>query len=189
MAALPEGPIQRFSVESYHAMINAGILRSGDRVELLDGYIAEKMSKNPPHRIAALAALRIFMQLVPQGWYVDKEAPITLLDSEPEPDVAIIRGDTRDYPSGHPGSPDVALVVEVADASLLRDRGVKKRVYANAPIPTYWLLNLVDRRLEVYSAPKAGEYCRCDIYRPEDSAPIILDGVEAGSIPVASLLP
>ena len=72
---------------------------------------------------------------MPQGWYVDAQEPITTSDSEPEPDVVIVRGDTRQYLNRHPGAQDLALVVEVADTSLQRDRTSKKRLYARVGIP------------------------------------------------------
>ncbi len=111
-------------------------------------------------------------------------------NSEPElRDVVVIRGDTRDYFDGHPGAENVAIVVEIAETSLDRDRIVKKRIYAAAGIPFYWLLDLVNRKLEVYSEPQASDYLRCDVYSPEDAAAVILDARSIGAIPVASLLP
>ena len=88
-----------------------------------------------------------------QLWYVRIQAPITLSDGEPEPDLALVRGDRRDYLQHHPGPGDVVLVVEVADTSLARDRGIKKQTYAHAGIPAYWIVNLLERQIEVYTEP------------------------------------
>ena len=88
---------------------------------------------------------------------MDSQEPITLPASGPEPDVAVIRGDSRDYFDRHPGAAEVGLIVEVAEASLDRDRVLKKQIYAAAAIPVYWLLDLNNRRLEAYSDPEGGD--------------------------------
>lgn len=192
MAALPNTgmtPIWHMSVDQYHAMIDNGILGPNDPVELLEGVLVQKMSINPPHRIATRSVRRALEGIVPAGWYVDEQKPITLGNSEPEPDVAVIRGDTRDYFVRHPGAGDVFLIVEASDASLVRDRILKKRIYAAAGIPFYWLLDLVSQKLEVYSDPQSGDYQKCAVYGPDDSVPVTLDGRAVGTIPVRSLLP
>ena len=102
---------------------------------------------------------------------MDNHAPITLGSSEPEPDVAVIRGDTRDYVLRHPGPENVGLVVEIPHPTIDRDRLLKK-LYAVAGIVCYWLLDLNQLRLEVYSEPAEGTYRRCTIYRPGDSVDI-----------------
>src|SRR5580692_5700164 len=130
-AATPD-PIARLSVEQYHKMIQAGIFTDDNRVELLEGLLVQKMSKKPPHRVATKLVNRALESVVPAGWYVDSQEPITTDTSEPEPDAAIIRGDTRDYTDRHPGPDDIALVVEVADASVELDQRIKQRVYASA---------------------------------------------------------
>jgi Uma2 family endonuclease len=122
---VPSEPIHRLTVQQYRAMGRTGILTSEDRVELLEGWLVEKMTKNPPHRIATRRARVALERVVPAGWYVDTHEPITTADSEPEPDVAVIRGRTEDYPDRNPGADHVALIVEVADATLVRDRHVK----------------------------------------------------------------
>ena len=106
-----------------------------------------------PAFLSTHLARRALEQILPEGWYVHSQDAITLATSEPEPDVAMVRGDRRAYVDHHPGPKDVALVVEVADASLQRDRGFKRRLYAQAGIPAYWIVNLVDRVLEVYTEP------------------------------------
>jgi len=124
-------------------MIRAGILTPDDPVEMLAGWLVYKMPKNPPHRIATKLALQALEAVVPAGCYVDSQEPITLDDSEPEPDVMVVRGDTRQYRERHPGVDDVVLIVEIADTTIERDRGVKKAVYARAGIPVYWIVNLL----------------------------------------------
>ncbi len=107
------------SVEQYHQMARVGILTADDAVELLEGWLVQKMTKSPRHRIAVRLLFEALLRATPPGWYADSQEPITLADSELEPDAVIVRGRTVDYASRHPGAQDVALVVEVAEASLL----------------------------------------------------------------------
>lgn len=191
--AVPTEPIHRLTVAQYRRMAQEGILTPNDRVELLEGWLVEKMTKNPPHRISTRRARIALENVVPDGWYVDTQEPIVTSDSEPEPDVAVIRGRTEDYADRNPEAAYVALVVEIADATLLRDRQLKARVYARAGIPCYWILNLVDGRLEVHgdpSGPAAAPtyHSRAD-YGRDEVVPLFLDGIEVGRLAVADLLP
>lgn len=186
---LPADTLWRMSVDQYHSMIAGGILTEDDRVELLDGMLVKKMTKNPPHAAATQLGRSILEAVAPAGWIVRAQEPITLEDSEPEPDLAVVRGSVRDFKSRHPSVAEVGLVVEVADASLSRDRGIKHRVYAKARVPVYWIVNLLDRRIEVYSSPSDLAYgCRRD-YREGEAAPLFLDGADCGPIAVADCLP
>lgn len=137
-AAIPSDMIWRLSVDRYHSMIKNGILTDEDPVELLEGWLVFKMPKNPLHRAATRIVRMAIESILPSGWYVDSQEPIALFDSEPEPDVVVVRGDTRQYLDRHPGAEDIALVVEVSDTTLQRDRSLKKRIYARAGIPIYW---------------------------------------------------
>ncbi len=190
--AIPTEPIWRLSVAQYHAMTQAGILQEDDRLELLEGWLVAKMTKNPPHRISTKLLRQALEQLIPQGWYVDSQEPITLADSEPEPDVAVISGNTTDYRDRHPEAASVALVIEVADATLERDRGIKQRIYARAGIPIYWILNLRDRQLEVYTQPQTSDaspiYLQCTIFTEDKSVTVSLMERELGSLRVQDLL-
>src|SRR5207247_5767280 len=119
--AIPDVPIYRLTVEQYRAMAEAGILTEDDPVELLEGWLVRKMTKNPPHVVATGLVRRTLEQLLPSGWYVAVQDPISMADSDPEPDVAVVRGEVRDYLDRHPGPQDVVTVVEVADTSLKQD--------------------------------------------------------------------
>lgn len=190
---VPTEPIWRFSVAQYHQMIRLGILTDDDPVELLEGWIIQKMPKNPPHRAATKLTRNALEAIVPSGWYVDAQEPITLEDSEPEPDVVIVRGNTRDYLDRHPGSQDLALVVEISDSTLERDRTSKKRLYARAGIPIYWIVNLPEQKLEVYTEPfhlgTAPTYQNRQDYNLLDQVLVIIEGYEIGSLTVQNLLP
>jgi|SRR5215472_1242511 len=110
------------SVAAYHVMIDSGVLPTDEPAELLEGAVVPKLVRNPPHRIATRATRMALERSIPRGWYVDTQEPITTDSSEPEPDVAVLKGDSRDYPDRHPGPGDAGLIVEIADASLDRDR-------------------------------------------------------------------
>ncbi len=201
MATIPQPPpppvspadLFRVSLERYHHMIDAGILIPDDRIELLDGILVTKMPKKSPHRIAANQTRDAVAAVLPPGWHVQVQDPITLDDSEPEPDLAVVRGRPADYPVGHPGPADVALVVEVADTSLARDRDWKKRIYARNGIPAYWIVNLVDRVLEVYTDPSGPvltpDYGTARFLSATDRADVAVGGTVAGSVAVADLFP
>jgi Uma2 family endonuclease len=190
-AALIPGitPIWPLTVEQYHAMIASGILHSGDPVELLEGVIVEKMPKNPLHCNVTWKTREKLGALVPEGWFVNSQDPITLDKSVPDPDVAVLRGNIDDYLKGHPGVGDIGLVVEVADTSVDRDRILKKRIYAAAGIPIYWVMDLNKRRLEVYAEPRNGAYVQCTVYEPHQQVEVVLDGASVGSILLSGLLP
>ncbi|MEZ4735263.1 MAG: Uma2 family endonuclease [Caldilineaceae bacterium] len=154
VADLPQGvKFRRISVEEYHAMARAGILSEDDAVELLEGWLVHKITKNPPHTATTRYIRAALEKCLPAGYFVDSQEPITLSDSEPEPDVFVVRGTLDDYTSRHPYAYEVVLVVEVADSSLVQDRSTKKRVYASAGIPVYWIANLLEDQNEVYSDP------------------------------------
>lgn len=190
---LPSDPIYRLSVEQYHAMAKAGILDEDAPVELLDGWLVEKMTKNPPHSIATRRVRDALNRLIPDTWYADSQEPITTDDSEPEPDVRVARAEVRENRERHPTPEEVPLVVEVAESSLRRDRTTKLAIYARARIAVYWIVNLVDGRIEVYSEPSGPRnkpfYRSCREYGPSDEIPVVLDGALVGSLAVRDLLP
>jgi Uma2 family endonuclease len=189
-AAIPTDFVCRFSVEQYHHMLRAGILREDDPLELLDGWLVPKMMKNPPHRVVTELVRKAFERIVPSGWFVSSQDPVTLAASEPEPDVAVIRGQLRDYLQRHPGPHEVALVVEVADVSLELDQTTKKRLYAQAGIPFYWIVNLRDRRVEVYSEPsETSDYQRRRDFADAATIPVVIGEITVGEIAASDILP
>jgi hypothetical protein len=185
--------IYRLSVGQYMEMARVGILTEHDRLVLLRGWIVTKMTKHQPHVVAARLTSDALRSAVPPGWHVAKEDPIATLDSVPEPDCTVLRGVTRDYLGRQPGPQDVGLVVEVADSSLRVDRTVMKAIYAEVAIPVYWIVNIPDRRLEVYTDPTgpgdSPDYRQRRDYGPDDNVPLVLDGREVGRIAVRDLLP
>jgi Uma2 family endonuclease len=174
-------------------MIQAGVLTDDDPVELLEGVLAFKMPKNPSHRFVTQKVQETIRAVLPAGWWYQAQEPVTLGDGEPEPDGAIVRGSLNEYRDRHPGPGDAALIIEVADTTLSRDRGIKLRSYARAGIPVYWIINLVERRIEIYTTPDRHEtdptYHDCQVYGISDMIPVVLDGASIGSVAAADLLP
>jgi Uma2 family endonuclease len=190
---IPDVPIYRLSVAEYHAMAKAGILTADDRVELLEGWLVAKMSKNPAHCLVMGLIQDALANLLTPGWHLRVQGSVTATTSEPEPDLTIVRGQRRDYQHRHPGPGDVAVVIEVADTTLRTDQGSKKRLYARAGIAVYWIVNLVDRCIAVYTEPsgpaETPDYAQHHEYQPGDDIPVILDGTAAGSLTVREVLP
>jgi Uma2 family endonuclease len=131
--------------------------------------------------------------LVPKGWVVRSQATAKLSASRPEPDVAVTRGDRRTYFTRHPDPADFGLVAEVSDSSLDRDQLDKTRIYAREKIPVYWVVNLVDRRVEVYTDPSGPgddpRYHTLNVHAPGADVPVVLGGTTVGTIAVNDLLP
>jgi Uma2 family endonuclease len=192
-SVIPTDPIWRLSIDQYHQMIGGGILTDDDPVELLEGWLVTKMPKNPAHRVTTQLIREAIARLLPSNWFVDDQEPITTEESEPEPDVVIVRGQRRQYLDRHPHPQDIAVVVEVSDTTLQRDRTTKQRIYARAGIPTYWIVNLPDKRIEVYMVPsgpaKQPGYQHRQDFEPSETLPLVIDGTEVGRLLVHDLLP
>ena len=190
---VPTEPIWRLTVPQYHEMIRTGILTDDDPVELLEGWLVTKMPKNRSHSLSTRLAREALEKIVPEGWYVDSQEPITTEDSEPEPDVTVVRGEPRDYADRHPDPEAVSLLVEVSDTSLARDRGPKKRLYAAARIPIYWIIHLAERQIEVYAEPSGpGEepdYRSSHVYQASEEVPVVIDGRQIARIAAREMLP
>ena len=135
----------------------------------------------------------ILKGILPAGWFVNIRGPIVLEDSEPEPDAVVVRGSRRDYLSQKPTPQDIGLIIEVADSTLQLDRSVKKRLFASAAIPVYWIVNLVDRQLEVYSHPSGRvavpDYEQHQILKPDEHVAVIIDEKEVARIQLEELFP
>jgi Uma2 family endonuclease len=153
MSASPFEPY-RFRRHEYARLIEAGIFAPDERLELLDGLLVVREPQGSPHATAVSLTQQALQTAFGPGWNVRAHLPVALDDmSEPEPDVSLVPGHARDYRDRHPARP--ALLVEVAEteASLAVDRRVKGGLYAKAGVPEYWIVNLVDRVLEVYRDP------------------------------------
>ena len=179
--------LYRMTVEEYERI---GGLLDDHRVELIDGYLVRKMSKKPPHIWTVKSILKTLGGLLTSGWSWRKEDPIRIPDfDEPEPDVAIVRGSDDDYKDRIPEPSDVALVVEVAETTLDRDQGMKLLTYARGGIPTYWIVNIVERQVEVYSDPNRAGYQSREDFKPGQEIPVLIEGREVGRVAVTDILP
>ncbi len=174
-----------FTVDQYDQMVESGILPETNRFELIDGRVVEKDMKGPKHRMATERTRRAIDRLLPQGWHTSQEAPVRIpdLDSEPEPDLSVVRGTIDDYEDRHPGPDDVALVVEITRSTVAKDRALVP-VYIDGGIPIYWIVNIPARQLEVYRGGAEPL-----ILTEHDQADLVIDGRVVGQIAVADLLP
>ena len=188
-----DASVARFSVARYERMIETGILTPEDKVELLENYVLLKMPHNPRHDGTIDLVKAGFAGQLPPEWILRVQQTLALPESQPEPDIAIVRGTPRSFLLRHPMASDVGQLMEVADASLLRDQRDKTRIYARANIPCYWIINLVDQRIEVYTQPSGPtaipSYGAFQTYQPGDMIPLILDGNVVANLSVSDLLP
>ncbi|MBK8022338.1 MAG: Uma2 family endonuclease [Chloroflexi bacterium] len=176
----------RLSLERYEAMMSASVLTESDHVELIRGHLVKKEGKDQAHILAMGLLVDWLYSIVPQGWFVSTENPVVIADSMPEPDVILVRGQRRDFGNRRFTPDTLELVVEVSDSSLEIDRNVKLSLYAEAGIPLYWIVNLRDHRVEVYTQPqrdtKPAYYAALQIYGPAVRLPLTLDGAEIATI-------
>ena len=148
-------PLRRWTRSEYDRLVEYGVFSTGERVELLDGLLVVREPQGGRHAMAVRMVEEALRGVFRAGWDVRSQLPIALdPDSEPEPDVSVVPGSFRDYPTGHPTSP--VLVVEIADTSLALARGEKAGLYAHAGIQEYWIVDLVSARLEVRRDPTPG---------------------------------
>ncbi|HTW95311.1 MAG TPA: Uma2 family endonuclease [Tepidisphaeraceae bacterium] len=160
--------LYQHTAAEYHRMIKSGMIEEGEPFELLEGQIVRKIrsaqGENPMtvgdrHAYAVMKLTELARKLPAQGCHLRPQQPITLPPTdEPEPDAAVVRGRIEDYRGRHPHAADVICVIEVADASLRRDRTIKQRIYAKAAIAIYVIVNLQGDLIEVYTKPKSGRY-------------------------------
>jgi Putative restriction endonuclease len=182
----------QFTVQQYHRMIQLRILMEDDPVELLEGWIAKKMPHNPPHDGTVWVIQTALQPLVAPAWIVRTQSSITTRDSEPEPDIVVARAPGSKYLTAHPTPKDIGLIVEVADSSLDIDRDLKARLFARAKIPIYWIVNIPERRVEVYTNPRRGKspaYRERQDYGIDASVSLVLGMQVIAHLPVRQLLP
>ena len=187
MSAILEIPevrrrISHLTVEEYHRLDEFN--ENGRRTELIRGIVIEKMAKSPLHRLVASLLYQLLLQCLPAGFCVWKEEPITLADSEPEPDISVTRGSPRDYGKSHPRTAE--LVVEVAVSSAALDRE-SASLYAEAGVQEYWIVLASDRQVEVYRQSVGGIYQEKKLFRADET--IECAGVPGVRVRVSDLFP
>ena len=176
----------------YERLVDLGLFH-GKPVELIGGQLLVAEPQGSYHATGISVADEALRAILPSGWYVRAQMPVALdEESEPEPDLAVVSGSPRSYREAHPGRP--ALAVEVAESSLEFDREVKGSLYARAGVADYWVVNLVDRVVEVYRDPRPDSvalygwrYTSAEVFRPPDS--IALLALPSARVEVSALLP
>lgn len=167
--------LKRWSVQDYHRLNELGILDASERTELLAGQITLMAAQGTPHTTALrLLAATLDALLANSPAFISTQDPIQLDDfSEPEPDLAIVRGTALDFAEHHPRPRDVYLVVEVADSTLKQDCEIKDKLYARASIVEYWVLDTQNRQLHIFRNPTPRGYINHLILaEPNQAAPL-----------------
>jgi hypothetical protein len=184
--------LHRLSVTQYLRMSELGIFNHEDRTELIDGLLFTKMTQHPPHSFALMVLSEQLRALRPPGYCCREQLPLLLSTSVPEPDFAIVRGAIQMFATRHPNASEVGLLVEVSDTTLGTDQQDKLRAYARDAIAQYWIVNIVQRQVEVYSQPSGAVhnpgFASVQIFPVGTQVPVVLDGVALGFVAVDQLL-
>lgn len=185
MAGILENPAIRsavmpVSVDLYRNLIDSGLI--AENTELLDGVIVEKMTKSPQHSRAGRRLFAALSPVVPPDYALLKEDPLTLRNSQPEPDLSIVPVSEIEKRDAHPGR--AILVIEIAVTSLEADRE-KAKIYATNGIPEYWIVNLTEGCIEAYTEPQEGAYAKRADVRTGRLRSVALPGME---VSVATVL-
>jgi len=146
--------LRKWTREEFERILAAGVVGPDERLELLDGAVVQKMTQNAPHFTALRKIARHLESVIPDGYDVRQQGPLNLSPvSMPEPDIAVVNGDYREFSQSHPGPERVQLIVEISDTTLVQDKSIKARLYGEAGIPEYWVVDLRGRRLFVFRDP------------------------------------
>ena len=151
--------LRKWTVKEYHKLGEIGIFNPEERLELIEGNIIKISAKGTVHASATRRTATLLHNLLGNQAAVYNKSPIALDDnSEPEPDIAVVRIDPFDYATHHPTPSEVYLIIEVADSSLTFDREIKAKIYARSAIADYWVLNVGERQLHVFREPAVDGY-------------------------------
>lgn len=149
--------IFKWTLEDWHKLVDAGIL-ADKKVELLEGNIVEVSPEGIPHRYTNQSVGKYLENLIGNKAYVSLAFPITLGDSEPEPDIAIVRPPLTRYVSHHPYAEDIYWLIEISNRTLTKDLGQKATLYAKNNIPEYWVIDLINKKVVVHTSPDRNKY-------------------------------
>jgi Uma2 family endonuclease len=186
---VPPERLYRFSVDEYRQMGKKGVLLN-ERVELIEGLLVIMSPIGTQHTFVVNKLISILMPLVEPDWFVSPQNPIALPRSEPQPDIAIVRGVPEDYLDRHPGPGDVAILIEVAESSLDYDRRTKGFLYYHHAVSEYWIVNVIDHVLEVYRRESSQQgFTLAEVLDRSKSLPLVLDGKSRGELRLVDILP
>lgn len=150
---------RKFTTREYYTMLAAGVLHEDDRLELIEGEIVEMSPINPAHAGHIKRLIRLFEKKVGDRVVLGVQDPLDLGDdSQPQPDMLVLKPRDDFYEQAHPVPADVLLLIEVSDSTVAYDRNVKAPLYARAGVQEVWIVNLPDRQLEIYRHPTLGGY-------------------------------
>lgn len=159
-----------FTVTEYYRMYNLGIISPEEKTELIEGEIVSMAAQNPPHVVCTQLGFKYLTEQFEGLAFVRMQAPIWLSKrSMPEPDVAVVHLPEEQYYTRHPKAKEVYLVIEVSDATLRYDLGRKAKLYARASIPSYWVIDAVNREIHAHLLPVNGEYQQITLFQESDS--------------------
>jgi Uma2 family endonuclease len=194
--ALPEFPPHQMTIERYQRMVEAGVYGKDDRTFLWNGKLVEHLPKSLSSEFASMSLLERLIKIVPDGWHVGYRLSLAVgLDSMPEPDLLVVRGEPEDFLHRSRKSPDVAILIEISDSGLSQDLNVlvKQPAYAADAVPVYWIVDLPNRSVMIFSGPSGPtekpSYKWDGWHGPDDVIAINLDGREVGRISVKEILP
>jgi Uma2 family endonuclease len=185
---LDPNSLKRWTVQNYHHMSELGILDSNERTELINGQILLMAAKGTPHVTSLHLLANALRDQLGNTALVRTQDPIQLDDfSEPEPDLAIVRGTVLDYADRHPRPDQVDLIVEVADSTLKQDCEIKDKLYAQAGIADYWVLDLKNRQLHIFRNPTPTGYTsHLILTSPNQASPLAFPSI---ALTLTSILP
>lgn len=190
-----DGPVlYRFAPEQCLQMVSEGILSEDEAFTLAELGVPSDMPRSPAHDSAIDRMDDALGPLLPGTWRLRVQSAIRLASGEPEPDLAVVLGPAGRYDDHHPEPSEIGMLVEVADSTLAYDQNLKLRAYARANIPVYWIVNLIDEQVEVYTDPEspAGadpRYRTHTDYGRSQAVPVVVAGTSVGSVSVDSVLP
>jgi Uma2 family endonuclease len=194
-------PVVPLTTDQVHAMVDAGIVREGEPIELIEGLLVYKdrsasgespMTIGKKHNLAVKLLVELNAELANHGCHMQTQGPLTLsLHSEPEPDGAVLRGSARDYADRLPCAADASSVIEVADSSLPYDRKTKLALYARAPIAQYVIVNIKDDCVEVHEQPsiETAQYGLVSVRRRGETFELRIGEMDRLEVLVDRLLP
>jgi Uma2 family endonuclease len=184
-----ESELFEFSVDAYERLVDLGVLTKNDHVELIEGVIIQMSPIGYGHNFALSVLIKALVLMLKDDWCVRAQSTLQLDKTEPEPDLAILRGVPEKYSARHPNEHDVGLLIEISDSSLTKDRKVKGVIYAQYGLPEYWIVNLIEEHVEIYkrNPNQKNQYLPPVLVGKDQVLTVELDGKVYGQIRASKL--